>query len=58
VNKNGNLAIFYEIPETGHTFQHYLSLADAFKGKSEPFDPKVVGLLTDWLCNRAITHED
>jgi pimeloyl-ACP methyl ester carboxylesterase len=58
VNKNGDLAIFYEIPETGHTFQHYLSLADAFKGKSAPFDPKVVGLLTDWLSNKAIIHED
>jgi len=58
VNKNGDLASFYEIPNTGHTFQHYLSLADAFKGKSAPFDPKVIGLLADWLRNRAITHED
>jgi pimeloyl-ACP methyl ester carboxylesterase len=58
VNKNGDLASFYEIPDTGHTFQHYLTLADAFKGKSAPFDPKMVGLLTDWLQNKAITHED
>jgi pimeloyl-ACP methyl ester carboxylesterase len=58
VNKNGDLASFYEIPNTGHTFQHYLSLADAFKGKSAPFDPKVIALLTDWLHNKAITHED
>ncbi len=58
VNKNGDLASFYEIPNTGHTFQHYLSLADAFKGKSAPFDPKVIGLLADWLRNKAITHED
>jgi len=58
VNKNGDLASFYEIPNTGHTFQHYLSLADAFKGKSAPFDPKVIGLLVDWLRNKAITHED
>jgi hypothetical protein len=58
VNKNGDLATFYEIPNTGHTFQHYLTLADAFKGKSAPFDPKVIGLLTDWLRNKAITHED
>ncbi|HWY40321.1 MAG TPA: alpha/beta hydrolase [Chthoniobacterales bacterium] len=58
VNRNGDLATFYEIPNTGHTFQHYSSLADAFKGKSAPFDPKVIGLLTDWLCNKAITHED
>ncbi len=58
VNKNGDLASFYEIPNTGHTFQHYLSLADAFKGKSAPFDPKMIGLLADWLRNQAITHED
>jgi pimeloyl-ACP methyl ester carboxylesterase len=58
VNKNGNLASFYEIPQTGHTFQHYLSLADAFNGKRAPFDPKLIGLLADWLRNEAITHED
>jgi pimeloyl-ACP methyl ester carboxylesterase len=58
MNKNGDLASFYEIPETGHTFQHYLSLADAFNGKRAPFDPKVIGLLADWLRNEAITHED
>jgi len=58
VNKNGDLASFYEIPNTGHTFQHYLSLADAFKGKSAPFDPKVIALLADWLRNQAIMHED
>ena len=58
VNNNGDLATFYEILQTGHTFQHYLSLADAFKGKSAPFDPKVIGLLSDWLRNEAIAHED
>jgi pimeloyl-ACP methyl ester carboxylesterase len=58
VNRNGDLASFYEIPNTGHTFQHYLSLDDAFKGKAAPFDPKVIGLLADWLRNKAITHED
>ena len=58
VNHNGDLASFHEIPQTGHTFQHYLSLADAFKGKSAPFDPKIIGLLVDWLRNEAITHED
>src|SRR5215470_13383061 len=58
VNKNGDLASFYEIPETGHTFEHYLSLADAFKGQRAPFDPKLIGLLADWLRNKAITRED
>jgi pimeloyl-ACP methyl ester carboxylesterase len=57
VNNNGDLATFYEIPQTGHTFQHYLSLADAFKGKRAPFDPKIIGLLADWLRNEGITHE-
>jgi pimeloyl-ACP methyl ester carboxylesterase len=58
VNKNGDLALFYEIPETGHTFQHYLSVADAFKGKRAPFDSNTIGLLADWLLKEAITHED
>lgn len=58
VNKNGDLASFYEIPDTGHTFQHYLNLVDAFKGKRAPFDPKMIGLLAGWLQNKAITHED
>jgi hypothetical protein len=35
-----------------------LSLADAFKGKGAPFDPKIIDLLADWLRNQAITHED
>jgi len=35
-----------------------LSLADAFKGKEAPFDPKVIGLLTDWLMKEGVTHED
>ena len=58
VNRNGDLASFYEIPNTGHTFQHYLSLPDAFKGKRAQFDPNVIGLLSDWLNNKGITHED
>jgi pimeloyl-ACP methyl ester carboxylesterase len=58
VNRNGDLALFYEIPNTGHTFQHYLNLADAFKGKRAQFDPKIIGLLADWLNNKATTHED
>jgi len=42
-------ARFIEVPEMGHTFQHYLSFADAFKGKGAPFDPKVARLVTEWL---------
>jgi pimeloyl-ACP methyl ester carboxylesterase len=42
-------ARFMEVPEMGHTFQHYVSFADAFAGKEADFDPKVLRLLTDWL---------
>ena len=55
---NGGDAYAYEVPKMGHTFQHYLNLADAFKGKEAPFDPKVIGLLTDWLMKEGVTHED
>jgi pimeloyl-ACP methyl ester carboxylesterase len=42
-------ARFIEVPDMGHTFQHYLNFADAFKAKSAAFDPKVLRLLTDWF---------
>ncbi len=42
-------ARFVEVPEMGHTFQHYLSFADAFHGTTAEFDPKVLELLIDWL---------
>jgi pimeloyl-ACP methyl ester carboxylesterase len=42
-------ARFMEVPEMGHTFQHYLGMADAFAGKAAPFDPKLVQLLAGWL---------
>ena len=43
---------FVEVPEMGHTFQHYMSFADAFRGKEAPFDPNVARLLTDWFKQR------
>jgi pimeloyl-ACP methyl ester carboxylesterase len=58
VNSNRQLAFSNEVPQMGHTFQHYLSFADAFKNKTAPFDPKVTGLLVDWLKHEAITRED
>ncbi|HJW37508.1 MAG TPA: hypothetical protein VJ420_02670 [Candidatus Udaeobacter sp.] len=58
VSANGGDAYAYEVPKTGHTFQHYLSLADAFKGKEAPFDLKVIQLLIDWLMKEGVTHED
>lgn len=42
-------ARFIEAPAMGHTFQHYLNMADAFLGKEESFDPKVLRLVTDWF---------
>ncbi len=47
-NKAG-LAEFKVLPATGHSFQHYSSLEDAFHGKEEPFDPALLKILTDWL---------
>ncbi|PYJ27871.1 MAG: hypothetical protein DME90_09205 [Verrucomicrobia bacterium] len=58
VSAKGQDAFAYEVPKMGHTFQHYLSLADAFKGKEASFDPKVIGLLTEWLMKEGVTHED
>jgi len=45
-------ARFIEVPAMGHTFQHYLSMADAFRGNEAPFDPKFLRLLTDWFGER------
>src|SRR5436309_1089222 len=42
-------------------FEHMLEIERrrfALMGKRAPFDPKVIGLLADWLRNEAITHED
>jgi pimeloyl-ACP methyl ester carboxylesterase len=62
VNANRpGVARFVEVPDMGHTFQHYLSFADAFRGKEAQFDPKTVQRLTDWLkeqeSNRVSTSE-
>ena len=53
VNANRPTAArFIEVPAMGHTFQHYLNMADAFRGKEAPFDPKFLRLLTDWFSER------
>ena len=50
VNSNRpGAARFIQVPEMGHTFQHYRTMADAFSGKSAPFDPNMIRLVTDWL---------
>jgi pimeloyl-ACP methyl ester carboxylesterase len=38
-----------DLPSTGHTFQHYLSMADAFQGKEAPFDQAVTRVVTEWF---------
>jgi pimeloyl-ACP methyl ester carboxylesterase len=47
-------ARFVEVPEMGHTFQHYLSFADAFHGKEAAFERKPVQLLIDWLNDQRL----
>lgn len=42
-------ARFMEVPQMGHTFQHFASMETAFKGEELPFDTGVVQILTDWF---------
>ena len=42
-------ARFMELPATGHTFQHYTSMEDAFRGKETSFDPATARVLVDWF---------
>ena len=54
VNANSpGAARFVELPHTGHTFQHYQSMEDAFAGKEAPFDPNVTRVITDWFKQQA-----
>jgi pimeloyl-ACP methyl ester carboxylesterase len=50
-NKPG-AARFMELKGTGHTFQHYLNMQNAFEGKEAAFDPAVLRVLTDWFKDR------
>jgi pimeloyl-ACP methyl ester carboxylesterase len=45
-------ARFVEVPEMGHTFQHYKSWTDAFAGKSSGLNNEGAKLVTDWLKDR------
>jgi len=50
VNHNASgAAEFVELPRTGHTFEHYDSLQDAFAGKTLPFDQKLARRVSDWF---------
>jgi len=50
VNENSpGAAEFIELPHTGHTFEHYASLRDAFEGKQISVDDSVAQRVTKWL---------
>jgi pimeloyl-ACP methyl ester carboxylesterase len=44
-----NAARFLEQPATGHTFQHFKTMAEAFEGREATFDPAVARVLVDWF---------
>ncbi len=48
MNRPG-LARFVEVPEMGHTFQHYTSMADAFRGDDVELNARALKLMTGWL---------
>ncbi|MFL6530618.1 MAG: alpha/beta fold hydrolase, partial [Chthoniobacterales bacterium] len=50
--KSPGLAEFAELPNTGHTLQSYLSMADAFRNRQQPFNPAVVKRIGDWITAR------
>jgi pimeloyl-ACP methyl ester carboxylesterase len=50
VNRNApGAAEFVELPQTGHTFEHYGSLEAAFAGNQLPFEPSVAERVTEWF---------
>jgi pimeloyl-ACP methyl ester carboxylesterase len=53
VNMNrAGLAEFVELPNTGHTFQSYASMANAFRGPQQPFNAAHVKRIADWFAAR------
>jgi pimeloyl-ACP methyl ester carboxylesterase len=50
VNRNlAGGAQFVELPETGHTFEHYADMHAAFEFKASAFDPANAQLIVNWL---------
>jgi pimeloyl-ACP methyl ester carboxylesterase len=50
VNQNApGSARFEELPQTGHTLEHYASAADAFAGKALPFDAALAARIGAWF---------
>jgi pimeloyl-ACP methyl ester carboxylesterase len=40
---------YMSLPDTGHTFEHYASEADAFAGREQPFNPATAEVIANWL---------
>lgn len=53
VNANrAGAAEFVELPHTGHTFQNYRTMADAFRGDEQSFDSEISQRLIAWFEQR------
>jgi pimeloyl-ACP methyl ester carboxylesterase len=53
VNRNRpGAARFVELPHTGHTFENYASLEDAYAGRQRPFDESIARLVRDWFTSQ------
>jgi pimeloyl-ACP methyl ester carboxylesterase len=46
---SGGASRFTSLPDTGHTFEHYASEADAFAGRELPFDTATADIIANWL---------
>ncbi len=46
---SGGASRFMNLRDTGHTFEHYASEADAFAGRELPFDPATADIVANWL---------
>ena len=50
INHNSpGAAEFVELPATGHSFDHYDSMAAAFSGKPLPFDAAIARRIGEWF---------
>jgi pimeloyl-ACP methyl ester carboxylesterase len=47
-------ADFFELPNTGHTFQNYPSMLAAYKDQQQPFNPALRKYVADWF----VAHRD
>jgi len=50
VNQNcAGCAQFVELPNAGHTFEHYATTDAAFVHNALPFDASIAGRITAWF---------